>query len=111
VRLAEEKERLEKWINGEHQSGNPPILASVRRKVSEILRGQHMAKLITFDLRETAEGRVRLEYMVNEAAFNELRETLFGKNCYLPTGCPETPKAVTKLTQMTPLQELGSGIV
>jgi len=80
ARLAAEAERLEEWIRGEHQSGCPPTLASVQKKVSQILRGQHMAKLITFKLRETAEGRVRLEYAVNDAAFDELQEKLFGKN-------------------------------
>ena len=80
ARLAQEKERLEEWIRGEHQSGCPPTVASVQKKVSQILRGQHMAKLITFDLQETAEGLVQLEYTVNEAAFDKLKATLFGKN-------------------------------
>lgn len=80
ARLAQEAERLEAWISGEHQSGCPPTLASVQKKVSHILCGQHMAKLITVNLQETAEGMVRLEYAVNEAAFAKLKATLFGKN-------------------------------
>jgi len=80
ARLAQEAERLEAWIRGEHQSGRPPTRASVQKKVSQMLRGQHMAKLITFNLQETAEGRVRLTYAVNESAFDELKAKLFGKN-------------------------------
>jgi len=59
--------------------GKRPTVESVQKRFHEILSGRHMKDL--FDVTVTEQdGRPRLHYRVDQAAWNRLQNTLLGKN-------------------------------
>jgi transposase len=59
--------------------GKRPTVESVRKHAQDILSGRHMKDLIAVSVTEQ-DGRPRLHYRVDQAAWNRLQNTLLGKN-------------------------------
>ena len=59
--------------------GKRPTIASVQKRAHQILSGRHMKDLLVVTVTEQ-DGRPRLHYHVDQAAWNRLQNTLLGKN-------------------------------
>jgi len=59
--------------------GKRPTVESVQKRAHEILSGRHMKDLLDVNVTEQ-DGRPRLHYRVDQAAWNRLQNTLLGKN-------------------------------
>ena len=59
--------------------GKRPTVESVQKRADEILSGRHMKDLIDLTVTDQ-DGRPRLHYRVDQAAWNRLQNTLLGKN-------------------------------
>ena len=59
--------------------GKRPTVASVQKQADQIRSGRHMKDLLLVDIAQE-DGKPRLHYRVDEAAWNRLQDTLLGKN-------------------------------
>jgi transposase len=59
--------------------GKRPTVESVQKRAHEILSGRHMKDLVVVTVAQK-DGRPRLQYRVDQSAWNRLQNTLLGKN-------------------------------
>ncbi len=72
-KLADLSKRIDKW-----QRGRKPTRASVEKNVKDILKPQHMKKLIDYEI-AIEHGLPRLSFSVNNDALEHLSRTQLGK--------------------------------
>jgi transposase len=60
------------------KGGNPPTVAGTKQRVADILSGQHMKKVIHYEIREE-KGLPLLSYSIDRTAIQHISERLFGK--------------------------------
>ena len=71
--LAQWKEQLAKPGSG------PRTAESARRRIDQLLSGQHLSKVLHIEYHPSRRGRDRLEYWVDDAAVRHLETEVFGK--------------------------------
>ena len=79
ARLGALRGRLEDRRAGLIQGGRAPSQASIDKQCREILRRQHLKRLIRFSSRAAADGPPHLEYSLDTNAQQEICETYLGK--------------------------------
>jgi len=71
--------QLSRWASGGVTKGKKPTLASVQSKIKEILKGQHMKRLIQTELIPTSRDIPTLLYSVNHKAMDQVFNNRLGK--------------------------------
>ncbi len=79
-KLSALQQKLEDRINGLTTKGKAPTKESVKKQCGTILSRQHMKKVITVELEQTAENLTRLKYRIDNNAIAKLSNTYLGKN-------------------------------
>lgn len=69
--------KLKKWQKGECR-GRAPTAADVQKKIGVFLKARHMEELFEVDVVEKP-GGIRIDYRLNQKAWEDLQETLLGK--------------------------------
>jgi len=78
-RLRTIQNRLRRWHQGKAHGGNPPTVASTKTKVNALLKARHMKDLFGVKVTER-NGLPSLTYRFDKRAWEELQNTLLGKN-------------------------------
>ncbi len=78
AKLRECQLALQKWHRGSIRGGQRPTVASAKKKVAGILRGQHMKGLFTADVSETSDGLPALHYRFDRSAYKKLQDRQLG---------------------------------
>jgi len=78
VKLHEYKLALQKWHRGSIRGGQRPSVTAAKKKVADILRGQHMKDLFAADIFEKSDGLPALRYRFKHSAYEKLRRAQLG---------------------------------
>jgi len=78
----------------QHSRGRKPTVASVTAQVTEILAGQHLAKLLPTRISVNDQGLVQLQFAVDETHLEHLKAHLFGRRIWLTTHLDWEPAKV-----------------
>lgn len=71
---------LRRWQRGTVRGGKAPTEESAKKKVADILRGQHMKDLFSADVSVDRKGLPVLRYQFRRPVYEKLERTLLGKN-------------------------------
>lgn len=78
-RLLSLSKELLAWEEGKKRRGRKPTVASVRKRVQEILKAQHMRKVFEVSIDPGREGVPSLNFSTHPETIREITESAFGK--------------------------------